>query len=162
MTQDALEHVYTLYARQVYLYARSLCGSHHVAEELTADTFYKAMLALDKESPHIKYWLLRVCRNLFVDHCRRSKREPVPLPEALSATECDPADIHWQSEERRALYLAMLRLSAHDRELLTMYYFLDCTIAQIAAHTGRTAGAVKTALCRARTRLKNMMEEERS
>ena len=67
MKNDDLEEVYSLYAKQVYLYARSLCNNHYMAEELTSDTFYKALLSLDGKSTSIKYWLLRVCRNLFLE-----------------------------------------------------------------------------------------------
>ncbi|WP_091231323.1 sigma factor [Fontibacillus panacisegetis] len=53
--KDALDEVYRLYSKQVYLYAYSLCRNYHMAEDLIRDTFYTAMLALDKDMPNIKY-----------------------------------------------------------------------------------------------------------
>lgn len=160
MKKDTLDEVYRLYSRQVYLYACSLCGNHHMAEDLTGDTFYKAMLALDKDVPSIKYWLLRVCRNLFADRCRKSHGEALPLEEELISGGGDPLEKLLQNEKYRKLYAAMQELSQSDREQLTMFYFLDCSIHQISAFTGRTPGAVKTALSRARVRLKRLLQEE--
>lgn len=160
MKKDALDEVYRLYSKQVYLYAYSLCGNYHMAEDLTGDTFYKAMLALDKDVPSIKYWLLRVCRNLFFDCCRKNPKEILPLEETLISSGSDPLENLLQNEKKQQLSAAIQELSPMDRELLTMFYFLDCSIHQIAAFTERTPGSVKTALSRARGRLKNILQED--
>ncbi|QIB68944.1 sigma-70 family RNA polymerase sigma factor [Aminipila butyrica] len=160
MKKDALDEVYRLYSKQVYLYAYALCGNVHMAEDLTGDTFYKAMLALDKHVPNIKYWLLRVCRNLFFDCCRKGPKEMLPLEETVLSTGEDPLEMLLQNEKKQQLSAAMKELSQSDRELLTMFYFLDCSIHQIAAFTERTPGSIKTALSRARIRLKNILQED--
>ena len=48
MTQDLFERVYKAYFGQVYHYLLSRCGDHHLAEELTADTFFRALRNLDR------------------------------------------------------------------------------------------------------------------
>lgn len=161
MKREQLEDVYRSYARQVYLYALALCGDSHRAQELVSDVFYKALLSLDGSAPSVKFWLLRVCRNVFLDSLRKQKRSPtLPLEGERLAAPGDLLERYARDEERRALYRAMARLSPSDRELLTMFYFLDVSVARMGALTGRTAGAAKTALSRARARLKRIMEEE--
>ncbi|PYG87000.1 RNA polymerase sigma-70 factor (ECF subfamily) [Ruminiclostridium sufflavum DSM 19573] len=160
MKKDAFGELYCLYFKQVYLYAYSLCRNHHMAEDLTNDTFYKAMLALDKEVPSTKYWLLRVCRNLFFDFCRKNRDKILPLEDALLSRDEDPLEKLLQDEKHRRLYRAMQALSQWDRELLTMFYYGECSIHWISDFTGHSPGAVKTALSRARSRLKNLMQEE--
>ncbi|WP_313340456.1 hypothetical protein [Sedimentibacter sp.] len=39
-----------------------------MAQDLTSETFFKAMLSLDDNVLYIKYWLFRVCKNLFIDY----------------------------------------------------------------------------------------------
>ena len=163
MKQDMLEELYRSCAGQVYLYALSLCKDPHQAEELTSDTFYKALLCLEEEREGVKYWLLKVCRNLFLDRARRQRRrKELPLEEEwlTGQGQDNPLEEYLQNEERQALYRALLRLPPFDRELLTMFYFAGCGTAQIASLTGKTPGAVKTGLSRARIRLKKGLEEE--
>lgn len=101
MKKDILDDVYRLYSKQVYLYAYSLCRNHHMAEDLTGDTFYKAMLALDQDVPSIKYWLLRVCRNLFFDSGRKNQGDPLPLEEEMLSGGENPLERLLQNEKHR-------------------------------------------------------------
>lgn len=64
MVTDDLENLYIKYHRELYLYAFSLCKNYHLAEDLTSDTFFKAMISLDEESSYIKYWLFRARKKL--------------------------------------------------------------------------------------------------
>ena len=160
MKHDEIEQVYRRYSKEVYLYALALCKNHYVAEELTSDTFYKALLSIDESRVGINYWLLHVCKNLFIDLCRKKYREPLSLKEEITSDGANPLDTVLKNDERGNLYCAILALPPADREMLTMFYFLDCDIAQIALHIGRTAGATKTGLSRARVRLRKLLEEE--
>jgi RNA polymerase sigma-70 factor (ECF subfamily) len=157
---DELEELYRAYAKEVYLYALALCKDAHLAEDLTCDTFYKALLSLDSNTTGVKFWLLRVCKNLFIDWQRKKRRERGVLAEEAVLGGNSPLDTVLQNDTRQRLYRSMLRLSETDREMLAMFYFLDCGTAQIAALLGRSAGAVKTGLSRARARLKKILEEE--
>lgn len=161
MKGDALEESYRAYRQDLYLYAFSLCRDPVLADELTAETFYRALLSLESNAPSVKYWLLRVCKNLFLDLCRRNAARK---SQSLSETVADPGEGVLEQvlrdERQRALYRGLLRLSPGDRELLLLFYFERCPIAEIVRLTGRAPGAVKTGLTRARARLKKQLEEE--
>ena len=91
MLNDRLEQLYSKYYRQVYLYALSLCRSRHQADDLTSETFFKALLSLQESTPYIKYWLFRVCKNLYLDSMR--KKQKVSLTDdfpTLATTEANP------------------------------------------------------------------------
>ena len=65
------------------------------------------------------------------------------------------------AEERSAaLYRALGRLPPKQRELIALFYFAGLPLTRIAALTGTTHAAAKTALCRARARLRHIMEED--
>ena len=159
--QDALEESYRAYRQDLYLYALSLCRDPVLADELTAETFYRALLSLEADASSVRCWLLRVCKNLFYDLLRRRKRAgdrtvpeeyPDPAPGVLEQLIRD--------ERRRLLYREILLLSPGDRELLLLFYFERCPVAEISRLTGKSPGAVKTGLTRARSRLKKRLEEE--
>ena len=159
MKPDELERAYRDYGREVYLYALSLCRDPHEAEELTSDAFYKAFLSLEESRAPLRYWLLRVCRNSFLDRVRRRKSHPEDeLYDLPSDFDADGRLI--AGEERQALYRWLLRLPPRYREVLCMYYFLDRRIPESAALTGQTQGAVRTALCRARAALRQIAKED--
>ena len=160
MNGDLLEDIYRRYYNDVYLYAYSLCRSRHKAQELTSDTFFKALLSCDRETPSMKYWLLRVCKNTFLDERRKErKRGLFPLDDLpLKADEQDPLDQILQKNAEKSLYQAILRLPEATREVLLLFYFHGFSGKQIADMTGRTPGAVRTLLYRARTQLRDLLK----
>ena len=83
MEPRTLEELYRRYAGELYLYAYSLCQNEAQAQDLTAEAFCRALLALDGADAGWRSWLYKVCRNLWLDQVRRSRRlapEP-PGPE---------------------------------------------------------------------------------
>lgn len=71
-----LESFYRENYRIVYGYLLSLCGDPTQAEELTADTFCRAVEKVDTYDARFKpsTWLCTIARNLFLNECRRRKK----------------------------------------------------------------------------------------
>ena len=76
------QEVYNLYFREVYRYALSLCRSEAMAEEITQETFYKALAKLDSFDGKCKLsvWLCQIAKNQYYDWYSRNKRT-IPLDE---------------------------------------------------------------------------------
>lgn len=120
----------------------------------------KAYLSLPDEIPSFQYWLLRVCKNLWLDHCRRQKRL---APEEAAAALSDPntpESILLANERQRALWNAIASLPPLDRELVTLHYFSGLPLKEIAALMGKSHGAVRQRMVRLRAALKQRMEDE--
>ena len=160
MDADLLEELYRKYYRATLLYCTALCGDLHLAQDLTADAFVKAYLSLPEEIPSFRYWLLRVCRNLWYDHCRRQKWTSTdPLPENL--TDHRTPELNFlENERRRALWAAISELPPLDRELVTLHYFSGLPLAQISKILGKSHAAVRQRMARLRQKLKQRMEEQ--
>ncbi len=154
-----MEKLYVKYHRELYLYAFSLCRDHHLAQDLTSETFFKALLSLDDDIQYIKYWLFRVCKNLFLDHARKDKEisNTEGLEEILTIEET-PLDRIIDSEEKKHIYRLVLNLRPSYKEILILYYYCDFTLKEISETTGLTEGAIKTLLFRARKKLKTALE----
>lgn len=155
-----MEELYTKYNRELYLYAFSLCKNYHLAQDLTSDTFFKAYLSLDDVS-YFKYWLFRVCKNLYLDHIKRNREytsESI-LERTLSTNET-PLDKIIDSEKKKYLYNLVINLNESYKEILILYYFCDFSIKEISKSRNMTEGATKTMLFRARKKLKKEMEVE--
>ena len=75
MAQD-MEQLYRRHYQTVYRYALRLTGSEHAAEELAAETFYRAMVALPdfRGECAASTWLCQIARNT------AAEGGPVPAP----------------------------------------------------------------------------------
>lgn len=142
------------------LYTLSLCASRELAEDIVADAFVKAYLSLPDDIPSFQYWLLRVCKNLWIDHCRRS-RHMAPAEELDSlADHRTPEALYLATEQQQTLWRAIAALPPLDRELVTLHYFSGLPLAEIAHLLGKTPVAVRQRMVRLRSALKKRMEEQ--
>ena len=86
-----LEDLYKEYFQPVYLYLLSLTGDQSLAEDLTTDTFMKAMENLDKFKGQceIRVWLCQIGKNSYYSHLRKQGRidlrETIPEETNLSS-----------------------------------------------------------------------------
>lgn len=61
------EEVYRLYFQDVYKYALSLTRDEHIAEEITQETFFKALRSIDQFDGRCKVyvWLCQIAKNTY-------------------------------------------------------------------------------------------------
>lgn len=162
MLGHQLEKLYLKYHRDLYLYAFSLCKDYHMAQDLASDTFYKAILSLDIDESYIKYWLFRVCKNLFLDHVRKDKEfSNTNKLDDLIILEETPLDKLIENEENRRLYQMVMCLPSSYREVIILYYYCNFTLKEITQATGLSESNAKVILFRARKKLKTQLEGEK-
>ena len=61
------EKLYNTYFNDVYLYIRHLSGDEHIAEEITSDTFFKAIKSIDsfRGDCDVRVWLCQIAKNSY-------------------------------------------------------------------------------------------------
>lgn len=99
-----IETIYRLYFRDVCLFLQGLTRSEALAEELTQETFFRALDGLkDYDGKQdVRAWLFTVARNAYYDHCRRAKHA-APLEDAETKA-ADSPDIAQLLVQGRRLY----------------------------------------------------------
>lgn len=161
MRRDAIEELYKLYYNDALLYSLTIAGDRHTAEDVVQSAFYKALLLADDSVKNFKSWLLRVCRNELFTRLKRSRRSErlSPEREAVLTDEAESAvENIIRREEYRALHRAMALMNAAEREYLTLYYFEELPLSEMAAVLQKSETATKVGLFRARERLKGIFE----
>ena len=158
MENDVLQELYNRYYSSTLLYCLALCGERAAAEDLAADAFVKAYLSLPDACPSFQYWLLRVCKNLWIDRLRRERRL-MPLTVSPSMIG-DPEERFFKTERSRALWRAIEALSPVDREIVTLHYYADLPLGEIAHQMGKNPAAIRQRLVRLRRKIKEEMEEQ--
>ena len=157
-----------------------ILGDLNEAEDAAQEAFVTAYRALGTwrgEGP-FGAWLSRIAVRIAVR--RAGRRRPVawidPRPPADggraaggSVTEAvlalamggapDPAQLAVRAERAAAIRAAVARLEEPYREVVTLRFFSDLSLAEIAAESGRPLGTVKTHLHRGLARLRKSLEE---
>jgi RNA polymerase sigma-70 factor (ECF subfamily) len=84
------EEIYKEYFRVVYYYILAICNNANIAEDITQDTFYKAMKSLKnfRNECDIKTWLCQIAKNQYLTYCRKKKVE-TNLDDINKTVECD-------------------------------------------------------------------------
>ncbi len=161
MEQKLLTLVYEKYHRELYLYIYSLSRNHHIAEDLTQETFLKALLSLPEEHGNIRAWLYMVARNLFFNYREKASRN-VSLEEEMkrSDEEKDLLANMIENERKLQLYQALKKLNMKKREILLLQYFGDLSQKEIAAVLHITPENVRVLAYRAKKELKKYMEQQ--
>jgi RNA polymerase sigma-70 factor, ECF subfamily len=139
--RDALGFLYTRYADNVYGYVRSIVHDTHEAEDVTQQVFAKLIHAIGKyEEREVPFfaWVLRVARNLAVDHLRRQRVIPVEEVRTSNESSGDPASERRMSDLREALS----ELPKDQCEVLVLRHLAGLSPAEIAARTGRSEGSI--------------------
>ena len=133
------------YAGMLYRLAYARTGSRADAEDVMQEVFVRLLRArpefLDEE--HAKAWLLRVGARCAADVLRAPwRRREGPLDDGLPAPE------------------PVLALPAQYRMAVHLYYYEELSVAEIAAVLGKSEGAVKSRLFRARALLRRYLKED--
>ena len=133
------------------------------AQELTQDAFLRAFSHIDRYEPHkasLSTWLCRIAYRLTLDFLKR--RRPVIVAMEDNTEDSDEeVDLSTGREERiERLQEVMDELPDDERMLLTLYYFEDRPLTEIAYIIGIDAKALANRLYRTRKKLYKILQED--
>lgn len=163
---EAFGLVYDAYVDSIYRYLYYRVGSHALAEDLTSETFLRALRRLDSftwRGTDIGAWFVTIARNLVTDHAK-SSRFKLEVPTA-DMRDADRADEGIEDEvlgrlQSASLLGAVRRLKADQQECIVLRFLQGLTVAETALVMGRSQGAVKQLQLRAVRALARLLPEE--
>jgi RNA polymerase sigma-70 factor (ECF subfamily) len=159
----AFGELYRRYLCPVYRYIRAQTPSEAVAEDLTAQVFFKALTAARSFRGDGGYapWIFRIAHNTVCSWRQRKERSAVlmeEVPDLVDSALC-PASQVVVGEARSLVWDTVASLPPAQNEVVALRYIQDFSIEEISSITGRTRGAVRILLHRARQKLRNALEE---
>ena len=157
-----IAELYDKYREEILLYVYSLCHSMEAAEDITQEVFVKAILTIPDHHDNLRAWLYTVARNLTYNHSRKNKNKAKAEEELKHGPtyEADISEKVVMKEQYKELYDAIGRLSDTYREILIMQYFGNMQLKEVAEVLGITHGNARALAHRARSKLKQFMEED--
>ena len=138
--REALRFLYERYSDNVYGYVRSIVGDEREAEDLTQHVFMKLITVIvkyDDRGIPFSGWLLRLARNVALDHLRRHRATPTEEVVAGSADGDDGA-----RERARDLHAALAALPEEQRDVMIMRHIVGLSPPEIAEQMGRSESSI--------------------
>ena len=154
-----LEEIYIENYPIVYGYLLSLCGDLHEAEELTAQTFFKAIENIHRYDKRSKpsTWLCTIGRNLYFNERKRKKRF-IPLEDIHPVDESLEED-YIQKDILKRVYQNAAALESPYREVLFLR-LAGLNFRQIGMQMGKTENWARVTYYRAKTKIREEMEDD--
>ena len=140
----------------VFRLTRTLSGSSHEAEDLTQETFLRALNRLPGFQPgtNMRAWLLRIATNAFFDEQRKRKRAKSETLNQEPPSSAPPLDWHLETAEQAALArAAMEELTELTRLVFHLRVQEDLSFREIAELAGTTEQSARWHMHQARTKL---------
>ena len=137
-----IETIYRLYFRDVCLFLQGLTRSETLAEELTQETFFRALDGLkDYDGKQdVRAWLFTVARNAYYDHCRRAKHAaPLEDAETKAADSPDIAQLLVDKDAAFTVHQCLHALEEPYKEVFSLRVFGELPFERIGAIFGHNA-----------------------
>ncbi|MGW0659085.1 ECF subfamily RNA polymerase sigma factor, BldN family [Streptodolium elevatio] len=163
---EAFAQLYDNYLDTVYRYIYYRVGGRAIAEDLTSETFLRALRRIGTftwQGRDFGAWLVTIARNLVADHFKSSRfRLEVTTGEMLDANEVEPSpeDCVLESLSNAALLDAVRRLNPQQQECVTLRFLQGLSVAETARIMGKNEGAIKTLQYRAVRTLARLLPED--
>ena len=157
---SALQFLYIRYADDIRGYVGSIVRDPHEAEDITQNVFAKLMTAILKyERREVPFaaWILRVARNVALDHVRA--RRQIPFAEVRTS---DDGHDQVDFERLECLREALRQLPEEQREVLLLRHVAGLTPGEIAERLGKTEGSIHGLHHRGRTVLRATLSKHGS
>ena len=150
------EQVYNLYFRDVYRYALSICRNETVAEEITQETFYKALAKLDSFDGKCKVsvWLCQIAKNTYISMCRKDKHLDPAADTSALVSDIDVEDSFCSREAAFAIHKILHALDEPYKEVFSLRTFGALSFRQIGELFGKTESWARVTYHRARLKIK--------
>ena len=168
----AFGEIYDFYYKPIFNYVLRNCMNVHVAEDLTADTFFAALNKINtfkwQEGARFSSWLYKIATNKVYEYFRKGKNyrfKPSSEVEGFDNFATPDSEIREAENEInkaqtfKVIYPLIKKMDIKYQTIIQLYYFEGMDYASISQITGIKTGTLKSHLSRAVAKLHRSMEE---
>ncbi len=158
-----LDRIYQDNFIKVYRYILSISGDPHLAEDITQETFYKAMQKLDsfRGDCSLTTWLCRIARNQYLNQRNRQARAQNLMqhpPETLNADSAEQEVI--RREQASEIIAAIQKLEEPYKEVFSLRTFSELSFREIGKEFGKNESWARVTYHRAKLKVKEELKDE--
>lgn len=159
---EDFEAIYVQHFDGVYKYVFSLCRNETMAEEITQETFYRAMEHIDKFEGKCKLyvWLCQIAKNTFLTYAKKQKRHVSETDVDLSK-QIEPSFENeiLDKETVWKLHKLLHELSDPYKEVFSLRVFGELPFSQIGELFGKSDSWARLIFYRAKKELRRDLDE---
>ena len=159
------ESVYSLYFREVYRYALSLCRNEEMAEEITQETFYKALSKVSSFDGKCKVsvWLCQIAKNSYYTYVKKNNRtKQIDEYELQELQDFVPgvAEEYDRRSDAERIQMILHNVRPPYKEVFMWRVYAELSFKQIGQIFGKTENWACVTYHRARKMIKERLEEK--
>ncbi len=155
------EKLYNTYYMQVYSYVMTLVKNSSNAEEITQQTFYKAISGKDKyRGTSSEYtWLCAIAKNLAYDELRKAKKRSDEPSESLPANTSITDAVEDRDVSLR-IHMVLHALEEPYKEVFQLRVFGELSFHDIGSIFGKTENWARVTYHRAKLKIQERMGDK--
>ena len=162
---EAFGELYDHYVTLVHRYAYHRVGDRATAEDVTSETFVRALRRIDSlsfQGRDVGAWLVTIARNIIRDHVKSSRYRlevaTADMRDADRATD-GPEDAVVAHLTHRELLACVQQLGSEQQECIVLRFIHGLSVSETAAIMGKKDGAIKALQHRAVRRLAALLPD---
>ena len=152
---EDFDKIYAEYYSEVYKFVLTLCQNPKLAEEITQESFFKALKSIDSFNGNCKLstWLCKIARNTFYSYTKKHNRQvDYPLDAILSDENIE--EQFADKEIAYAIHKVLHKLNDPYKEVFWLRIFGELSFAQIGALFEKTENWARVTYYRAKIMIK--------
>ena len=156
---EDFDKIYAEYYSEVYKFVLTLCQNHTLAEEITQESFFKALKNIDSFNGNCKLstWLCKIARNTFYSYTKKhNKQVDYPLDIILSDENIE--EQFADKETAYAIHKVLHKLKEPYKEVFWLRIFGELSFAQIGTLFERTESWARVTYYRAKIMIKEELQ----
>lgn len=159
-----IEELYRTYFDIVYRYIRSVSRDGSLAEEVTQETFFKALKKADqfRGDCDVRVWLCQIAKNTLYDHLKKQKKQLLG-DEKLEKAESAGGELLEEKLAQRSqameIHKVLHRLSEPYKEVFSLRTFGELNFREIGMLFGKSENWARVTYYRARVKIREELEQ---
>lgn len=152
---EDFDQIYADYFSEVYKFVLSLCQNHSLAEEITQESFFKALKSIDSFNGNSKIstWLCKIARNTLFSYTKKHNRQ-VDYPLDIILSDENIEEQFADKETAYAIHKVLHKLNEPYKEVFWLRIFGELSFAQIGALFEKTESWARVTYYRAKIMIK--------
>ncbi len=158
------DKIYKTYFSDVFLYIKKLSGDDDLAEEITSETFFKAMRAIDKfrGDSDIRVWLCQIAKNTYFSYLKKHARwiEIEDLDRLDAQISLNPEENMIVQDKAMRIHSHLHNLPEPYKEVFMLRVFGELSYKQIGKLFSKTENWACVTFYRAKNKIVEQMEDQ--
>jgi len=159
---EAWKELVGLFQDRLYYFVRRMVSDDDAAAVVMQEVWMQVLRGLGQlhTSDRLTPWLYTIARRMAVNRYRRESVEPASAGETLADVSEEDHEAFEQFENAELVHFGLSRLAVDDREILTLHFLEEFSVAEVARILEIPEGTVKSRLFKARSELRRVLDRE--